>query len=244
MKIETCLSPALFHLYQKEIANYNVVIIDILRATTTICVAFYNGALEVLPCSSPEEAKAQEKNNFIAAAERNGETVEGFILGNSPQHFTPEKIAGKKIALTTTNGTRALQAAVGANEIIIGSFLNLERVCEFLFKNNKHVMLFCAGWKDKFNLEDTLYAGAVAEKLTQKGASIADDSSHAALDLWQTAKNNLQSYLQKANHVQRFQTLHIESDLTVCTQLNSTPILPIWKNNTLVSHYLSQSVNP
>jgi 2-phosphosulfolactate phosphatase len=231
--IETIISPAIFHLYEEEIHHKNVVVIDILRATTTMCTAFKNGATEILPVAKPEDAAALQKMGWIAAAERHGETVPGFDLGNSPQDFTKESVNGKKIAITTTNGTRALQMCEAAKAVFVGSFLNLSQLTNELQHRGDDLLLFCAGWKDKFNLEDTLFAGAVATELSAE-FDIFDDATLAAIDLYNSAKNDLNKYLQKASHVKRFKSLHIESDLDVCLKIDSAPVLPVFKNGVIV----------
>lgn len=231
--IETIISPAIFHLYEEEIHHKNVVVIDILRATTTMCTAFKNGATEILPVAKPEDAAALQKMGWIAAAERHGETVPGFDLGNSPQDFTKESVYGKKIAITTTNGTRALQMCEAAKAVFVGSFLNLSQLTNELQHRGDDLLLFCAGWKDKFNLEDTLFAGAVATELSAE-FDIFDDATLAAIDLYNSAKNDLNKYLQKASHVKRFKSLHIESDLDVCLKIDSAPVLPVFKNGVIV----------
>jgi 2-phosphosulfolactate phosphatase len=220
-------------LYEEEIHHKNVVVIDILRATTTMCTAFKNGATEILPVAKPEDAAALQKMGWIAAAERHGETVPGFDLGNSPQDFTKESVNGKKIAITTTNGTRALQMCESAKAVFVGSFLNLSQLTNELQHRGDDLLLFCAGWKDKFNLEDTLFAGAVATELSAE-FDIFDDATLAAIDLYNSAKNDLNKYLQKASHVKRFKSLHIESDLDVCLKIDSAPVLPVFKNGVIV----------
>ncbi|MBM3399799.1 MAG: 2-phosphosulfolactate phosphatase [Bacteroidetes bacterium] len=230
--IETILSPALFHLYEEDLEHKNVVVIDILRATTTICVAFANGAREILPVAKPEEAAAMQQKGWIAAAERHGKTVKRFDLGNSPQDHTEERVLGQKIALTTTNGTRALQMSSAANHVWVGSFLNIKTLTEKLRTDNHDVLLFCAGWKDKFNLEDTVFAGAVASLLAG-GFTITDDATLAAIDLYKKAESDLHAYLQKASHVNRFKSLHIESDLEACLKTNTLNVLPEFKNGTI-----------
>ena len=227
-QIETVVSPAIFHLYEEDLGQKNVVVIDILRATTTMCVAFANGATEILPVAKPEDAAAMQALGWIAAAERQGVTVEGFDLGNSPQDFTVERVEGRRIAITTTNGTRALQMSSGARNVLVGSFLNIDAVCNMLADDGADVLMFCAGWKDKFNLEDTLFAGAVASRL--QAFTTNDDATMAAVDLYQTAQSDIHGYLQKASHVNRFKSLHIETDLDACLKMNAAPVLPVFSN--------------
>jgi len=230
--IETILSPAQFHLYEEGIENKNVVVIDILRATTTICIAFENGVSEMIPVASPEEANALHERGYLAAAERHGETVSGFELGNSPQDYTAARVLNKRIAITTTNGTRALKLATNARRVFVGSFLNISALADILIRENKDVVLFCAGWKDKFNLEDTIYAGALAEALlvsmTPEG-----DATLAALDLYAMAQADLSGYLQKASHVHRFKTLHVESDLDVCLKRDISTKIPVFSKGVI-----------
>ncbi len=230
--IETLLTPALFELYNEGITNKNVVVIDILRATTTICVAFENGVMEMVPVATPEEAEALREEGYLAAAERNGSTVPGFEFGNSPQEFTKTKVSGQKIAFTTTNGTRALQLSHNAANIYIGSFLNIDALAEKLLADNLDTILFCAGWKNKVNIEDTLFAGALADRLKHQFEA-GGDAVMIARDLYEFAKPNLADYLQKASHVQRFKALHVESDLDVCLKLNTSKNIPIFKENSI-----------
>src|SRR6201996_1312630 len=159
--LHVCLTPALIPLYQVE--NYIVVIIDIFRATSSICYGMDNGAEAIIPVAEVEECLAyQEKYpHYLLAAERNGEVVTGFDFGNSPFSYTKEKVAGKIVVLTTTNGTQALHLSRNAKKVVIGSFLNLTAICNWLKDQQDDVLLVCAGWKNNFNLEDTTFAGAV-----------------------------------------------------------------------------------
>ena len=220
-RIETVLSPALFDLYKEDIENKIVIVIDILRATTTMIVALENGAKNIIPVENLNDALSLRQDNFLIAGERNGVKVDGFDLGNSPQDFTPNIVANKTIVLSTTNGTRAIQASYGAKEIYAASFRNLDAMANYLINQQNDVILFCAGWKDKVNLEDTIFAGALIEILFGKEFQTHDDSTYMALNLWKTAKKDLVSFLSDASHVKRFKTLHIESDLKVCLQMNT-----------------------
>jgi 2-phosphosulfolactate phosphatase len=159
MNIEVCFSPLSYPLFHNP--ESIVVVIDVLRASSAITTAFYNGVSKMIPVASIEEARKYKENGFLVAAERNAEIVEGFDLGNSPFGYMNNKVKGKTIAITTTNGTHAINVARHAGRVVIGSFLNMEIVAEFLKKEKKDVLFLCAGWKDKFNLEDTLLAGAI-----------------------------------------------------------------------------------
>jgi 2-phosphosulfolactate phosphatase len=233
LTIETCLTPALLPLYQLE--NSIAVIIDIFRATSSICYGIENGAEAIIPVAQVEECAAyREKGlDYLLAAERNGEVVAGFDFGNSPFSYTKEKVAGKTIVLTTTNGTHALHLSIKAKKIGIGSFLNLTALCDWLKNQQENILLVCAGWKNNFNLEDTLFAGAVVEQLKASNYKL-DDPSTAANDLFQLGKNDLNTYLQKTAHGERLKKLGIEEDIKFCLQTDLTTAIPILEGEKLV----------
>src|SRR6185312_11340150 len=164
-ELNVCLTPALIPLY--NVGDYIVVIIDIFRATSSICYGIENGAEAIIPVSQVEECAAYRERglDYLLAAERDGAVVDGFDFGNSPFSYTTEKVAGKTVVLTTTNGTHALHISRGAKKIVTGSFLNLTALCNWLKKQDENILLVCAGWKNNFNLEDTFFAGAVIEQL-------------------------------------------------------------------------------
>ena len=224
-KVEVCFSPALLPLY--EIENSIVVVIDIFRATSSICYGFENGAAAIIPVATVEECLAYQNQNYLLAAERDGKVVEGFDFGNSPFSYTRQKIDGKTIVLTTTNGTYAInQSKSKAYQIIIGSFFNLDAICNYLNTQGKNVLLLCAGWKNKFNLEDTLFAGAIVHQLIQNGF-ISDDAGTASLDLYNLAKTDLYAYTSKTSHSERLKKLGIEEDIKFCLKLNITTVIPV-----------------
>lgn len=232
-KIEVCLTPALLDLYPIE--NSIVVVIDILRATSSITYGIENGAEAIIPVMNVEDCLAYADQGYLLAAERNGEVVAGYDFGNSPFSYTAEKVAGKTIVLTTTNGTKAMHLAQErAYQVIVGSFLNLSAVCEYLKKENKDVLLLCAGWKDNFNLEDTLFAGAVVEQL-QGDFTVGDDSSVAAMDMYQLAKDDLRGYLQKSSHNHRLIKLNIEEDVRFCLKIDVCKAIPVLQGEMLVA---------
>ena len=231
-KIEVCFTPALIPLYNLE--NAIVVAIDIFRATSSICYGIANGAEAIIPVSTIEECRAYEKEGYLLAAERDGKVVEGFDFGNSPFAYTKEKVNGKTIVLTTTNGTHAIdESKKTAYQVIVGSFLNVDAVCDYLKTQDKDVFLLCAGWKNKFNLEDTLFAGAVVNQLKADNYFL-DDSSIASEDLYLQAEGDLQAYTAKTSHSDRLKKLGIEEDIKFCLNLNITKTVPVLVNNKLV----------
>ncbi|MBE9585620.1 2-phosphosulfolactate phosphatase [Mucilaginibacter sp. JRF] len=232
-RLEVCLTPALLPLYKVE--DFIVVVIDIFRATTSICYGIENGAEAIIPVSQVEECAAyREKGlSYLLAAERDGRVVTGFDFGNSPFSYTAEKVSGKTVVLTTTNGTHALHLSRSAKQIVIGSFLNITALCNWLRDQHENILLVCSGWKNNFNLEDTLFAGAVVEQL-KGSAHRTDDPAIAANDLFQLAKDDLAGYLSKTSHSERLKQLGIEKDIAFCLNVDLTTAIPVLKGDKLV----------
>lgn len=193
-----------------------------------------NGAEAIIPVAQVEDCLGYADKGYLLAAERNGEVVAGYDFGNSPFSYTPEKVSGKTVVLTTTNGTKAINLAKKAHQVVIGSFLNLKPLCEWLKVQDRDVLLLCAGWKDQFNLEDTLFAGAVAQELRSSFVSF-DDASVAAEDLYALAKDNLRAYVGKSSHSHRMVALNIEEDVKFCLQLNICEAIPVLVGDSLVA---------
>jgi len=223
-KIETCFSPSLLHLY--DIKDSIVVIIDVFRATSTIAAALHNGAAEIIPVDTVAkciELGAQIPNS-LTAGERDGKVAEGLQHGNSPLEYPRDFIENKSLVLTTTNGTRLLHRCSDANEIITGSFLNLGAVCDYLVSQKKNVLLACASWKDRYNLEDSLFAGAVYDAI---GAhfEMNCDSTRAATHLYKAAKNDLYGFIQDSSHFLRLSKFGLQYDMEYCCKINEHNVL-------------------
>jgi len=231
-KIEVCVTPALLGLYNIE--QTIVVVIDILRATSSIVYGIDNGATAIIPVANVTDCLNYTDRGYLLAAERNGSVVEGYDFGNSPFSYTKERVGGKTIVLTTTNGTKALHMArAKAKQVVVGSFLNLQALCNWLKTRDEDVLLLCAGWKDQFNLEDTLFAGAVVQELRPHFDEF-DDSGVAAEDLYQLAKADLRTYINKSSHSHRLAALNIEADVQFCLQLNLCQAIPVLEGDNLV----------
>ena len=217
-ELYTCLSPALLDLY--DVDKSIVVIIDVLRATSTIATALYNGAKSVIPVDSVAECiRIGKQIDSITAGERDGKIAEGLNYGNSPFEYPREFIEGKTLVLTTTNGTRLLQMALDKNAkaIITGTFPNISAVCDFLLVQKQHVILGCAAWKNRVNIEDTLFAGAVINKIG-KHFSINCDSSQIAATMYNDAKADMFQFMKSKNasHYQRLSGFGLEKDIQYC----------------------------
>lgn len=231
----TSLSPALLHLY--DLSNSVVVIIDVFRATSTIAAALSNGARAVIPVDSVPKAIEMGKNiDGIAAGERDGMIAEGLQHGNSPLEYTRSFIENRNLVLTTTNGTRLLQMALdrNASTIIAGSFPNLSSVCSFLINEGKDVVLGCAGWKDRFNLEDTLFAGAVINQV-QDHFTIHCDSSLMAVTLYQKHANDLLGFAPQLTHYHRLvKRFGLIKDIEFCLTPDVANVLPVYQDGKLI----------
>jgi 2-phosphosulfolactate phosphatase len=231
----TSLSPALLHLY--DVSSSIVVIIDVLRATSTIATSLYNGAKAVIPVDSVAECiRIGKQIDAITAGERDGQVAEGLQYGNSPFEYPAEFIGEKTLVLTTTNGTKLLHMALdkGAKDIVTGSFPNLSAVCDFLIEKKQHVILGCAAWKDRVNIEDTLFAGAVIEKVKEH-FDINCDSSKIAHTLYQEAKDDLYGFMKnkEASHYHRLTNFGLEKDIRYCLTPDSANVLPIYRDGKL-----------
>ncbi|HEY0751941.1 MAG TPA: 2-phosphosulfolactate phosphatase [Chitinophagaceae bacterium] len=232
----TCLSPALLHLY--DVRECIVVVIDVLRATSTIATALHNGAKSIIPVDSVEKCiRLGKEMECITAGERDGQIAEGLQYGNSSFEYPREFIQGKVLVLTTTNGTKLLHMALakGATEIITGSFLNLSAVCDHLVDMKRNVILACAGWKDKVNMEDSLFAGAVISKI--KGHFIINcDASHIAQSIYEAGKKDLYEFMKQndASHYHRLTGFGLEKDIRHCLTPDLANVLPYYIDERLV----------
>jgi len=231
--VEACFSPLLYDSYHNE--SSIVAVCDILRASTSICTALKNGATEVIPVRSVEEARRYKAQAYLLAGERDGKTLDFADFGNSPFNFTPERVGGKPIAYCTTNGTKAVFLGKDCKAVVVGAFINLAAVAQYLRQQRQNVLVLCAGWKAKFCLEDTLFAGALTEMLLSDGLYRTEcDAALAALDLWLTAKNDLMGYVQKIAQRERLRKLGLDDVLDYCFTLNTSTIVPILCGDRLI----------
>lgn len=232
-RVEVCFSPDEFDRYKQEYSS--VVAIDVLRATTAICAAFEHGVEKIIPVSTVEEAEAYREKGYLAAAERNGQIVEGFAFGNSPYSYMTPEIKGKTVVLTTTNGTRAINIAAKTHKVLIGSLINLQAVIDHFSEKGENVLLLASGWQGKFNLEDSICAGAVTDALLKTGAYMSDeDSTIAAMFLYRKARENYFGFLKASSHRRRLRNLNLNEDIKYCLTPNQTKVLPVYRNGALV----------
>jgi 2-phosphosulfolactate phosphatase len=226
--IEVCFSPALFGDIVTR-GDFVVVLVDVLRATTTIVTAVANGVEAIIPVATHDEARDLKAQGFLVASEKDGVQVDFADFGNSAFSFTREAVGGRTLVYCTTNGTRALHIAGGASGIAVGAFLNISAVTEWLVQQQKAVVVLCSGWKNKFCLEDTLFAGALAERLLGTGSFHAEcDSAHAAMDLWSLAEGDPLAYVEKAAQRHRLGRLGLDDVLPYSFEQDRVTVVPVF----------------
>lgn len=232
----TCLSPSLLHLY--DVKDAIVVVIDVFRATSTIAAALYNGAEKIIPVDSVAGAiELGAELGAVTAGERDGKIAPGLQYGNSPLEYPRSFIEGKTLVLTTTNGTRLLHMALknGASEVITGAFANLEAVCGYLLRSGKHVILGCAAWKDRVNMEDTLFAGAVVARVKEHFQVFCDASLTAEI-LYRHTRNDTWAFIRQSTHYHRLSAYGLEKDMQWCVTENIANVLPLYQAGALMVH--------
>ena len=233
-KIEVCLSPRDFDLYKEGFEI--IVVIDVLRATSAICAGIANGVKSIIPVDSIEKALEYKKKGYLVGAERKGQIVEGFDFGNSPYSFMDSKFIGKEIVLTTTNGTKSIQISKESGTIVIGALVNLEALTNWLLKQNLNVLCLCSGWQDKFNLEDSICAGAIAEILISSGKYYSEeDSTICVKHLYNASKKSPFPFLKASSHRKRLRNLNLNKDIKYCLTPNQLDVIPILKNNEIIN---------
>ena len=231
-QIDVCFTPDLLHLHQVE--NTIVVVADVFRATSCMVTAFAHGVNSIIPVATIDECRDWQQRGYLAAAERNARRVDGFELDNSPFTYMNGQIRGANVAMTTTNGTLAITKSRSAVKVLVGSFLNLEAIVRYLKTERYDVMVLCAGWKGRVNMEDTLFAGALVERLKDSYA-MAEDSAIMAWRLYEQGKDNLAGYLFNSSHIKRLQRLGIQKDITYCLQHDLYDVVPVLRGNALVA---------
>ena len=232
-EVEVVLSPRLYEIFDTEEAN--VVVVDVLRATSAICAAFENGVKEILPVRDVYEALEYKEKGWLAAAERNGNVVPGFDFGNSPHAFMQADIKGKGVVLTTTNGTKAIDIAKSSSkEILIGSFINLKAIADLLIKKGEKVVVLCAGWKDRYCMEDSIFAGALVELLLEGGFTTSCDSAKSVRRMWKAGEIDLKTYLSDCSHRLRLGSKNLDDDIDFCLTQNQSNLVPVLRKGVLV----------
>ncbi len=234
--IEVCLSPALYE-FHSTTEEYIVVIVDVLRATTSFCAAFDSGVEIIIPVQGLDELLEYKNKGYYTAAEREGEKVDFADFGNSPSVFLKSSLIGKQLAYSTTNGTKAVELAKRNGNIAAAAFVNLQAMSHWLSVQQKNIVILCSGWKNTFCLEDSLCAGALVEALEMSGKfSPMCDAAVASFTLWQNSKTNLAEVVKEANHFQRLLKLGLHDDLRHSFRLNCSNAIPVWNGKGFVDN--------
>jgi 2-phosphosulfolactate phosphatase len=226
-----------------------IVVIDILRATSVMVQAMSQGASEIIPLATVEEAfqmaKAFPKGFILLGGERESKNIPGFDLGNSPKEYAAERVKGKKLILTTTNGTRAFHVVSSGKEILAGSFLNIGAVAQRCLELNRDLFIFPSGDGGKFSLEDTLCGGMLIDLITRKEKEHLSltDASYSAQILYQRFKDNLLEAFHLSHHGKELINRGFEDDLAYCAQIDMTDIVPVFRDG-VIRVPLAPSLSP
>lgn len=226
-----------------DLRNTAVVVMDVLRATTTIVYALQNGANAIIPCEEPEDALALRErlgnDGVVLGGERDSVRIPGFDLDNSPLSYTRDSIGGKTVVFTTTNGTRALRRAMhgSAAAILCGAFSNLSAVVEQLLQMDAaSVLLACAGTEGKAALEDLLLAGAITTRLAAAIRNLQlNDAARTAILAFQCAAHDLPANLASSDHAQALTRAGFQDDILLAAQRDSATVVPIVRDGRIVA---------
>ncbi|MEL7001575.1 MAG: 2-phosphosulfolactate phosphatase [Bacteroidota bacterium] len=231
--VDVCLSPELIHKYQLD--GRVAVVVDILRATSCMTAGLAHGVKSITPFASLDACLKMKAKGYLIAGERNGQKVEGFDLGNSPFDYMAEEAQGKRVATTTTNGTLAIEKCKGADQIIIGSFLNISAVAQYLIRQKKNVLIVCAGWKGKVNMEDSLFAGALAALLENEDKfEFECDAPLLAATSYLNVKSNILEVIKNSSHAKRLNRLNVHKDIEFCLEHDKYDVVPVLNDGELV----------
>lgn len=226
-------------------ARKTVVVIDVLRATSTIVTSLSNGCTSITPVKTPEQAlKLKKQNpNFLVGGERGGQKLPGFDFGNSPLEYESERVRGREVILTTTNGTQALANTTDASCVFVGCFLNLNAVVDKVLQAEDDVQFKCAGTDGQFSIDDTLAAALMIKSIHQEDlhSQLSDSASwalHALDSIFDTPQkldvHNIENILVQSSHGKRLIKLGFRGDISYCSQLNLFEIVPQLTNGKLI----------
>jgi len=239
MDIDLFVTPA--GVEERGLRDKTVVMVDVLRCSTSICAALTHQCREVIPVATVEEAMRLSSNLFqettMLCGERQGTRIEGFELGNSPLEYTAARVAGKTVVLTTTNGTVALTRSRSARQLLVGAFVNMDRLLDHLAGQGGDVVIVCAGKEQRFSLEDTACGGMIIDRLRDriKPRPTLSDSARSARVLFRHFAKDLGRLLRTSAHGRVLETLAFQNDLDVCAQLNAYPVIPEYQQGRITA---------
>ncbi len=219
---------------EEDIRGKTVVVIDVLRATSTMLTALSNGAKGIIPVEDMGAAGKIATNldplSYLLCGEKDGKQIEGYDLGNSPLEYSEEKVAGKTLILNTTNGTKALVRSAHASKVYIAGFLNLSAICELLKLETNEICIVCSGWKGRLSLEDVFCAGFIVSRVYEGVIpEDAKDGAKVAMGLFERFGNDIEATVQVTNHAKRLIGLGFESDIAYCCNVDLFDFAPEFK---------------
>jgi 2-phosphosulfolactate phosphatase len=227
MIVDIALSPALYPYYRQD--HDTVIVVDIFRATTTMCQMLHNGAAAIIPVAEINEAKRYKAEGYLVGAERQTRKCDFADYGNSPFDYTPERVQGREVVFTTTNGTMAIREGATARELLIGSFSNIGALARHCLERAERIVILCAGWNNRINLEDTLFGGAFLERLADGGrVTIGSDAVRVAQLLWQQVKEDPLTFLKESDHYARLIANNAEEDAAYCLSCDTLSVVPLY----------------
>jgi 2-phosphosulfolactate phosphatase len=237
MKVDVFFSPS--QIDEMLLREKNVVVIDVLRSSTTIVAALRNGAREIIPVPNVESAVKQSGNLFgdvvLRGGERNGKIIPGFNLGNSPKEYTEEAVKGKSIIFCTTNGTAAMVKARYAQKMVVAGFVNISLVVQYIKECREDFFIVCSGKQQLFCIEDAICAGMIVKMLCDDESLYVElnDSAVAAQALHKAFGRNLLKMAKSSEHGKYLMEIGFEDDIKTCVKLDSIPALPLLVGNVL-----------
>lgn len=238
MRIDLYFTPN--EVKEEELVNRDVLIIDVLRASTTIAYALHNGCKDIIPSNSIDKAielcKKIGRDSALLCGEREGKKIEGFDLGNSPSEYQVDKIKDKTLIFATTNGSKAIVKGSSANSLIVGSFVNIQSVFNYISSKFNDLAIICSGKLEKFSIEDAVCGGLFINTFLEKGSYELNDAAYASLKLYQAQKDDLLGMLKSSSHGKYLIELGFEKDLELCSELNSLQVIPILNQGKLVRY--------
>jgi 2-phosphosulfolactate phosphatase len=225
------------------LSNKTIVVIDVLRATSVIVHALSQGAAEIIPVTTVEEAshlvKTFPKGSTLLGGERESQRIQGFDFGNSPKEYTAERVKGKRVILTTTNGTKAFHSVAGAEDVLVGSFLNIRATVQRCLDLGRDILFFPSGDEGRFSLEDVVCGGMLIDLIAKKSDTHIDltDASSSACIVYQRFEGSLVGALHLSNHGKDLMALGLGEDLFYCAQTDITDLVPTFRDGVIRVSY-------
>jgi 2-phosphosulfolactate phosphatase len=232
MKIDVCLSP--HEVSEEKLKDHIVVVVDVLRASTTICAALAAGAKEIIPAESIEEAIRLASNlsrdAILLCGEREGKLIEGFNLANSPLEYKPKIVKGKTLIFGSTNGTPTIVKTRLATRTLLAGFVNLPTIVGALAEVKIPIIILCSGKLGQFALEDAVCAGNIVHALRQSAGINYEltDGAGAALLLYRHFQDSILQMIKESDHGRYLASIGMQHDLPVCAEINRIPVLPVY----------------